>query len=142
MPLNEDAECAARQIVRHVCLAYKRYLEAHLYSKVEQLRRSQMRPSDRYSQPPATLPSYKVSRTVFLDFTCLVKCCINLQACKSSAEEVQQQIETLLQCMPFRGHWAPVDQLIKLGGIMLLLKIIAFAYEWNYSGRYNPVHNN
>lgn len=38
--------------------------------------------------------------------------------------------------MPFRAHWPPVDQLLKLGGITLLLKIIAFAYEWNYSGRY------
>lgn len=37
--------------------------------------------------------------------------------------------------MPFRCHWAPVDQLLKLGDITLLLKIIAFAYEWNYGGR-------
>lgn len=59
-PLNEDAECAARQIVRHVCLAYKRYLEAHLHIKVEHIRRAQMRPSDRHTQAIATLPSYKV----------------------------------------------------------------------------------
>lgn len=58
-----------------------------------------------------------------------------LQAFKSKSEDVQQQIETLLQLMPFRGHWAPVDQMVKLDGIKLLLKIIAFAYEWNYSGR-------
>lgn len=120
-PLNEDAECAARQIVRHVCLAYKRYLEAHLYIKVEQIRRAQMRPSDRHTQTIATLPSYK--------------------AYKSSQEEVQQQIETLLQSMPFRGHWTPVDQLLKLGGIMLLLKVIALAYEWNYSGRAETVRH-
>ncbi|KAK4878446.1 hypothetical protein RN001_010952 [Aquatica leii] len=116
--LNEDAECAARQIVRHVCVAYKRYLEAHLFIKVEQLRRSQIRPNERCAVIPAQ-PSYK--------------------ACKSSPEEVQQQIETLLQLMPFRSHWQPVDQLHKLGGITLLLKIIAFAYEWNYSGRAETV---
>ncbi|KAF5303319.1 hypothetical protein FQA39_LY10058 [Lamprigera yunnana] len=118
--LNEDAECAARQIVRHVCVAYKRYLEAHLFIKVEHLRRSQMRPSERSAIPviPAQ-PSYK--------------------AYKSSPEEVQQQIETLLQLMPFRSHWLPIDQLYKLGGITLLLKIIAFAYEWNYSGRAETV---
>ncbi|RZC39992.1 protein mahjong [Asbolus verrucosus] len=111
--LNEDQECAARQIVRHVCVAYRRYLEAHLNSKVEPIRRSQIRPNERPAQPalPAQ-PSYK--------------------ACKSSPEEIQQQVETLLQNMPFRGHWVPVDQLLKLGGITLLLKIIAFAYEWNY----------
>lgn len=106
--LNEDQECAARQIVRHVCVAYRRYLEAHLNSKAEPIRRSQIRPNQAL---PAQL-SYK--------------------ACKSSPEEIQQQVETLLQNMPLRGHWGPVDQLLKLGGITLLLKIIAFAYEWNY----------
>lgn len=119
-PINEDAECAARQIVRHVCVAYKRYLEAHLHIKVEQLRRSQLRPNERTFGPVIpSQPSYK--------------------ACKSSPEEVQQQLETLLQLMPFRAHWQPVDQLMKLGGITLLLKIIAFAYEWNYSGRAETV---
>lgn len=119
--LNEDAECAARQIVRHVCVAYKRYLEAHLYAKVEQIRRSQLRPNERTASAVPTQPSYK--------------------ACKSSPEEIQQQIDTLLQSMPFRAHWPPVDQLLKLGGITLLLKIIAFAYEWNYSGRAETVRS-
>lgn len=73
-PLNEDAECASRQIVRHVCLAYKRYLEAHLYIKVEHIRRSQMRPSDRYTQAIATLPSYKVSVKLKI-----IKCIYNYQ---------------------------------------------------------------
>lgn len=118
--LNEDAECAARQIVRHVCVAYKRYLEAHLHIKVEQVRRSQLRPNERSSVPP--IPPQ-----------------LSYKACKFSPEEVQQQIETLLQSMPFRAHWEPVDQLLKLGGITLLLKIIAFAYEWNYSGRAETV---
>jgi len=52
-----------------------------------------------------------------------------------SPEEVQQNIELLLQQMPFRSHWAPVDHLLKLGDITLLLKIIAIAFEWNYGGR-------
>ncbi|KAF5284193.1 hypothetical protein FQR65_LT00193 [Abscondita terminalis] len=112
-PLNEDIECASRQIVRHVCVAYRRYMEAHLFIKVEQLRRSQIRPNSAPVIPAQ--PSYK--------------------ACKSSPEEVQQQIETLLQLMPFRTHWQPVDQIYKLGGISLLLKIITLAYEWNNSGR-------
>ncbi|KAL1514105.1 hypothetical protein ABEB36_003422 [Hypothenemus hampei] len=120
--LNEDQECASRQIVRHVCLAYRRYLEAHLYHKAEVIRRSQMRPNERTSLPlvPA-LPPYK--------------------ACKSSPEEVQQNVELLLQHMPFRCHWAPVDHLLKLGDITMLLKIIAFAYEWNYGGRGETVRS-
>ncbi|KAJ8975908.1 hypothetical protein NQ317_007751 [Molorchus minor] len=117
--LNEDQEGAARQIVRHVCVAYRRYLEAHLYAKVELIRRSQLRPNERFVLPLPPQPSYK--------------------ACKSSPEEIQQQIDMLFQNMPFRSHWAPIDQLLKLGGITLLLKIIAFAYEWNYSGRAETV---
>ncbi|KAJ8918494.1 hypothetical protein NQ315_008192 [Exocentrus adspersus] len=119
--LNEDQEGAARQIVRHVCVAYRRYLEAHLNVKVELLRRSQLRPNERLAPALPSQPSYK--------------------AYKSSPEEIQQQIDMLFQNMPFRSHWAPIDQLLKLGGITLLLKIIAFAYEWNYSGRAETVRS-
>ncbi|XP_066157890.1 protein mahjong isoform X2 [Euwallacea fornicatus] len=116
MHLNEDQECASRQIVRHVCVAYRRYLEAHLYHKAEMIKRNLIRPNERPSAPvlPA-LPAYK--------------------ACKLSPEEIQQNIELLLQNMPFRSHWVPVDQLLKLGDITLILKIIALAFEWNYGGR-------
>ncbi|XP_018571764.1 DDB1- and CUL4-associated factor 1 isoform X2 [Anoplophora glabripennis] len=119
--LNEDQEGAARQIVRHVCVAYRRYLEAHLNAKVELIRRSQLRPNERLAPALPSQPSYK--------------------ACKSSPEEIQQQIDMLFQNMPFRSHWVPVDHLLKLGGITLLLKIIAFAYEWNYSGRAETVRS-
>lgn len=112
--LNDDAECAARQIVRHVCVAFKRYFEAHLFIKAEQLRNSQLKhPSQKHSSMQK----------------------ISVKTYKPSSEEVQEQIETLFELMSFRAHWPPVDQLLKLGGITLLLQIIAFAYEWNYSGR-------
>lgn len=63
------------------------------------------------------------------------------QAYKLRPEEVQEQIETLYQLLPFRSHWFPVDELLKHGGITLLLQIIAFAYEWNYSGRAETVRS-
>lgn len=120
--LNEDEECSARQIVRHVCVALKRYLEAHLYIKAEQLRRAHIRENSVETQKlQVTLPKYK--------------------ACKSSPEEVQEQICTLLELMSFRAHWQPVDELMRLGGITLLLQVIAFAYEWNYSGRAETVRS-
>ncbi|VEN36744.1 unnamed protein product [Callosobruchus maculatus] len=56
-------------------------------------------------------------------------------------KEIQQQVDMLFQNMPYRSHWAPVDQLLKLGAVTLLLKIIAFAYEWNYSGRAETVRS-
>lgn len=116
--LNDDEECAARQIVRHVCVALKRYLEAHLCIKAENLRRTQFRETGGQLEP--VLPPAKV---------------------KSSPEEVQEQVRQLLDLMPFRSQWEPVDQLIRLGGVTLLLQIIAFAYEWNYSGRAETVRS-
>lgn len=118
--LNEDEECSARQIVRHVCVALKRYFEAHLYIRAEQVRRAHMRESEVHRQLQH-LPSYKAS--------------------KSTPEEVQEQVETLLQLMSFRASWAPVDGLLHLGGVTLLLQVIAFAYEWNYSGRAETVRS-
>lgn len=37
--LNDDEECAARQMIRHVCVALKRYMESHLFFKYTQLSR-------------------------------------------------------------------------------------------------------
>lgn len=62
--LNEDEECSARQIVRHVCVALKRYFEAHLYIRAEQLRRAHMRESDDHRQLQH-MPSYKVCSILF-----------------------------------------------------------------------------
>lgn len=116
LTLNDDAESAARQIVRHVCVAFKRYFEAHLFIKAEQLRNSQLKHNRITTQP-------------------------SIKTYKPRPEEVQEQIEKLFELMSFRAHWPPVDQLLKLGGITLLLQIIAFAYEWNYSGRAETVRS-
>lgn len=37
--MSEDAQCSARQIVRHVAVALKKYLEAHLFLRLEQVKR-------------------------------------------------------------------------------------------------------
>lgn len=67
-PLNEDAESAARQIVRHVCVAIKKYMESHLYGKVEHLRRTQVRTTERTLPPVRTQPSYKVGKLYFKNY--------------------------------------------------------------------------
>ncbi|XP_015592149.1 protein mahjong [Cephus cinctus] len=112
--LNDDEECASRQIVRHVAVALKRYMEAHLYLKAEQLQRAENARTERDTWQPS-LPPYK--------------------ACKLSSEEVQAKVEVLQELMHIRAVWSPVEELHRLGGITLLLQIIAFAREWNYSGR-------
>ncbi|XP_050590494.1 protein mahjong isoform X2 [Bombus affinis] len=112
--LNDDEECASRQIVRHVAVALKRYMEAHLHLKTEQLQRAENARAERDTWQPS-LPPYK--------------------AVKLSSEEVQAKVEILQELMSVRAVWPPVEELYRLGGITLLLQIIAFAREWNYSGR-------
>lgn len=64
--LTEDAECSARQIIRHVCAGLKHYFEAHLHIKAQQIRRAKMRDSGiSISSTLAntnifTVPGYKV----------------------------------------------------------------------------------
>lgn len=109
-PVNGDVECASRQIVRHVCVALKRYMESHLFYKYNTFMRQQCPSSSEYSA----------------NIT---------KATKANLEQICDQVRTLQENTSVRAHWAPVDQLLKLGGIKLLLKIITLSYEWNNGGR-------
>uniref|UniRef100_W4VRK8 DDB1- and CUL4-associated factor 1 n=1 Tax=Corethrella appendiculata TaxID=1370023 RepID=W4VRK8_9DIPT len=113
--LNDDEECAARQVVRHVCVALKKYFENHLYYKYIQVTRQ-------HNQTNSIQQSL-------------------LRSVKNSPEAISEQIRSLQEILPMRAHWAPVDELLRLGGVTLLLRIIAFAYEWNYSGRAETVRS-
>lgn len=73
--LNEDEECSARQIVRHVCVALKRYLEAHLYIRSEQLRRTHLRENGgETAKYHSTLPSYKVNNFLCWNLNFIFNC--------------------------------------------------------------------
>lgn len=115
MSLNDDEECAARQIVRHVCVALKKYMESHLYYKYTHLNRQ---------NNPSTTPAQPTFR-----------------ASRNTPETISDQVRTLQEMLPMRARWSPVEELLELGGITLLLRIIAFAYEWNYSGRAETVRS-
>lgn len=65
--INDDEECASRQIVRHVAVALKRYMEAHLHLKAEQLQRAENVRTDRDTWQPS-LPPYKVRYPDLLHF--------------------------------------------------------------------------
>ncbi|XP_075168895.1 lisH and WD40 domain-containing protein mahjong isoform X2 [Haematobia irritans] len=114
--LNEDVECASRQIVRHVCVALKRYMESHLFYKYNSFMCQQFPVSSEFNR----------------NIT---------KATKTTMEQINEQIRNLQENTSVRAHWAPVDQLLKLGGITLLLKIIAFSYDWNNSGRSETVRS-
>ncbi|KAI0224040.1 DDB1- and CUL4-associated factor 1 [Lamellibrachia satsuma] len=107
--LTEDELFTSRQAARHVCLTLKKYFEAHLAIKADQVRRAHMR--NEGGSPLAESPSYK--------------------ACKLAPEVIQDNVELLLECLPLRMQWLPVAQLTRLGGITKLMQLIAMAAEWN-----------
>lgn len=101
--LSPDEETAERQVVRHVCVAMKKYFESHLFYKYTQATRH---PSTRTAIPTRAL--------------------------KNPAEIIDDQIMTLQGLLPMRSNWAPVAEFLQLGGITLFILIIAHSYEWNY----------
>ncbi|XP_038221450.1 protein mahjong [Zerene cesonia] len=105
--VSDDETCAARQIVRHVCVALRRYFEAHLRMRAAHVARQQ---GDTVPEPPP----YKAS--------------------KSTPEEIQEQIELVQHAACAR--WPPADELLALGGVTLLLQVVGYAYDWNFNGRY------
>ncbi|XP_011187947.1 protein mahjong isoform X2 [Zeugodacus cucurbitae] len=110
-PINDDLECASRQLVRHVCVALKRYMESHLFYKYNNFMRQQCLFSTEFSQHIIT------------------------KAAKLNLEQISEQVRTLQENTSVRAHWAPVDKLLKVSGITLLLKIIALSYDWNNNVR-------
>ncbi len=59
------------------------------------------------------------------------------QAGKNPPEVVQDNIELLLECLPLRMRWDAISQFNKLGGISLLLQLVAMAADWTpYTGKY------
>lgn len=117
--LDDEETQAQRQTVRHVCAALKRYFESHLAWKVESLQRIHVREMGGSPQPSA--PPYK--------------------AVKLTSEQVFELITTAQELMPSRANWAPVSEFIELGGIPLLLRVIAMAYLWNFIGRAETVRS-
>ena len=70
--LNEDEIFTSRQAARHVCVAFKKYIEAHLAIKADQLRRSYLR--NEGGSPLADFPAYKVWTRNLVDQPNLKKC--------------------------------------------------------------------
>lgn len=53
---------------------------------------------------------------------------------------IMEQATALQELLPLVGRirlrWEPVEKILSLNGIQLMLRVIAYSYEWNYSGRY------
>ena len=114
---TEDELFTKRQNARHVCVALKRYYEAHLLVEAELLRRSS---SSSFESGPkdsmnTNVPPYKSTRY--------------------SYDIIMERVETLLELMPIRINWKPVDELLKLSGVKLLIQLIAVSFDWNFTGK-------
>uniref|UniRef100_A0A8D8ZHS1 Protein mahjong n=2 Tax=Cacopsylla melanoneura TaxID=428564 RepID=A0A8D8ZHS1_9HEMI len=137
--MSEDAQCSARQIVRHVAVALKKYLEAHLFLRVESIKRE----THVQGGGPSSAAGYCIAGagSDLPPPSRSIQHANSVKLGKSTPEEIQDNIELLMDYITStnRTNWKPVDQLIELGGVKLLLQIIAFAYEWNYSGRSETV---
>lgn len=99
-------------------MALKRYYEAHLIIEAELMRRTSTYSSfnDNISSSSNTnVPPYK--------------------ALRFSYDIVMDHVESLLELMPIRINWKPVDELLKLQGVKLLLQLIAFSFDWNFTGK-------
>ncbi|KAL4655686.1 protein VPRBP-like [Arapaima gigas] len=116
--LSDDEIFSSRQTAKHTCMALRRYFEAHLAIKVEQVKQSLQRTEG--GAPVHPQPYYK--------------------ACSYTREQVVEMMEFLIECGPARLCWEPVEVFHKLSCVQLLLQLISTACDWRtYYGRSDTV---
>ncbi|XP_074658215.1 DDB1- and CUL4-associated factor 1-like [Tubulanus polymorphus] len=112
--MTDDEEFTSRQSTRHVCLALKKYFEAHMAIKAEELQRNHARREG--GSVPSSVPPYK--------------------AAKYTPEVFAEYMDFLSECLPSRASWPAVSHFIELDGINIILRLIALAAEWsNFNGK-------
>ncbi|KAJ7999324.1 hypothetical protein DPEC_G00193200 [Dallia pectoralis] len=116
--LTDDQVFSSRQTAKHTCMALRRYFQAHLMIKVEQVKQSLQRTEGGAQIHPQ--PYYK--------------------ACSYSHDQVVEMMEFLIECGPAQLHWEPVEVFYKLSCVPLLLQLISTACDWRtYYGRSDAV---
>ncbi|CAG11289.1 unnamed protein product, partial [Tetraodon nigroviridis] len=112
--LSDDEIFSSRQTAKHTCMALRRYFEAHLAIKVEQVKQSLQRTEG--GAPIHSQPYYK--------------------AVSYSREQVVEMMEFLIEYSPPRLYWEPAEVFHKLSCVQLLLQLISIACDWRtYYGR-------
>lgn len=48
---------------------------------------------------------------------------------------VTENIETVMELMPLRMRWKPVDELHRYNAVTLLVQVLGTAASWLFSGR-------
>ncbi|ESN96091.1 hypothetical protein HELRODRAFT_67592 [Helobdella robusta] len=112
--LTDDELFTNRQSARHVVVAIRRYLEAHVFMKSEQVKRMNMRTEG--GTPLVETPANK--------------------PLKFNPDSIQDSIELLLECMPNKNSWKPVNDLLKLGAIQIFCQLLSISSTGGqYSGK-------
>ncbi|XP_072237664.1 DDB1- and CUL4-associated factor 1-like isoform X1 [Leuresthes tenuis] len=116
--MSDDQVFSSRQTAKHTCMALRRYFEAHLAVKTEQVKQS-LHASDSGTVVPKQ-PFYK--------------------AYSYTREQIIEMMEFLIECGPPQLHWEPVEVFYKLSCVPLMLQLISTACDWKtYYGRSDTV---
>ncbi|KAI1277988.1 Protein mahjong [Halotydeus destructor] len=128
---TDDELLTKRQTARHVCMALKRYFEAHLVIESELLRRST---SAIASSSCQTSTFHSLSRSAPIALA-------HYKAFRPTPEQILECVENLLELMPLRFNWKPIDDFLKLGGVKMVITLVAASYDWNYTGKADTIRN-
>ncbi|KAM4741347.1 DDB1- and CUL4-associated factor 1-like isoform 2-T2 [Anableps anableps] len=116
--MSDDQVFSSRQTAKHTCMALRRYFEAHLAVKTEQMKQS-LQSSENGTTIPQQ-PSYK--------------------AYTYTREQIIEMMEFLIECGPPQLPWEPVQVFCKLSCVPLMLQLISAACDWKtYYGRSDTV---
>ncbi|XP_055773836.1 DDB1- and CUL4-associated factor 1-like isoform X1 [Salvelinus fontinalis] len=116
--LSDDQVFSSRQTAKHTCMCLRRYFEAHLAVKVEQVKQSLQRTEG--GAQVHSQPYYK--------------------SCSYSHEQVVDMMDFLIESGHTQLYWEPVEVFYKLSCIPLVLQLISIACDWrSYYGRSDTV---
>ncbi|XP_059103734.1 DDB1- and CUL4-associated factor 1-like isoform X1 [Peromyscus eremicus] len=106
--VSDDKILAACQRGKHTCMALRKYFEAHLAIKLQQVKQSLQRTEGAmlvHPQPPS-------------------------KACSYTREQIVEMMEILIEYGPAQLYWEPAEVFLKLSCVQLLLQLISIACKW------------
>ncbi|KAK6059696.1 hypothetical protein COOONC_02659 [Cooperia oncophora] len=125
--LTEEQHLTSSQAIRNASAAFKNYFSAHLFVKLEQIRRTV---GNRILQAgcsyPAGLPNnHRSYKSMVMD--------------EDSFKEGINLLLTALRAS--NSGWKPVDDARKLGLIKTLFGVVVLTHEMGHAGRYETANN-
>uniref|UniRef100_A0A3Q2Q8K8 DDB1- and CUL4-associated factor 1 n=1 Tax=Fundulus heteroclitus TaxID=8078 RepID=A0A3Q2Q8K8_FUNHE len=116
--MSDDHVFSSRQTAKHTCMALRRYFEAHLAVKTEQVKQSL------HSSDSGTI----IPQQQFY------------KAYTYTREQIIEMMEFLIECGPPQLQWEAVEVFYKLSCVPLMLQLISAACDWTtYYGRSETV---